>query len=44
MKEELELFLKNNFDIFAWKNSDMVGITPEVMCHHLNINLDKKPV
>lgn len=41
VKEELELFLKNNLDMFAWKHSNMVGIVPEVMCYRLNIDLEK---
>lgn len=38
MKEELMNFLKRNFDVFAWKHEDMVGIDPWVSFHHLNIN------
>ena len=29
---------------FAWKHSDMEGIDPAIMCHHLNLDSDKKPV
>ena len=30
-------FLWSNADIFAWSASDMPGIPPEVMTHHLNV-------
>ena len=29
---------------FAWSHADMVGIDPEVMCHRLNINPNKKGI
>lgn len=35
-------FLKNKLDVFAWCHADMIGIDPEVMCHHLNIDPTKK--
>ena len=44
LKEELTRFLKANLDVFAWTHEDMVGIHPDIMCHHLNINPDFKPI
>uniref|UniRef100_A0A803P5N9 Uncharacterized protein n=1 Tax=Cannabis sativa TaxID=3483 RepID=A0A803P5N9_CANSA len=32
-REKLVTFLKQNLDVFTWKHSDMVGISPQVMCH-----------
>jgi len=44
--EELALthLLKNNLDLFAWKPSDMPGIDPSVVCHHLAVNPNVKSV
>ncbi|XP_074324019.1 uncharacterized protein LOC141660940 [Apium graveolens] len=44
LKEGLSIFLLANLDVFAWNHSDMVGINPEVMCHHLNIDPKHKGV
>ena len=30
--------------MFAYRYEDMVGIDPDIMCHHLNIDPKKKPV
>ena len=43
-REVISTFLKDNLDVFAWKHSDMEGIDPKVMCHHLKLDLDKKSV
>jgi hypothetical protein len=39
-EEDLALtqLLKENLDLFAWKPSDMPGIDPSIVCHHLAIN------
>ncbi|XP_050248773.1 uncharacterized protein LOC126696026 [Quercus robur] len=37
-------FLKENLDVFAWSHEDMLGISPKVIKHKLNVNPDKKPV
>ena len=44
LKNGLICVLKANLDVFAWTHEDMVGIHPDVMCHHLNISPDFKPV
>ena len=44
VKEELINFLKDNLDVFAWSHEDMVGIDHSVMCHHLNISPEARPV
>ena len=37
-------FLKENLDIFAWSHEDMLGISPRVIEHKLNVDPEKKPV
>lgn len=44
LRKMLMEFLLKNLDIFALSLSDMVGIDPEVMCHHLNIYPNRKGV
>ncbi|XP_060968820.1 uncharacterized protein LOC133036288 [Cannabis sativa] len=43
-REKLVTFLKQNLDVFAWKHSDNVGISPQVMCHQLNIGPEVRGV
>ncbi|KAK1399685.1 hypothetical protein POM88_009548 [Heracleum sosnowskyi] len=43
-REALTHFLKSNLDVFAWCHSDMVGIDPRVMSHHLNIDPERVAV
>ena len=43
-KREMERFLINNSDIFAWSVAKMSGISPTVICHSLNVNLIVQPV
>ncbi|XP_062118806.1 uncharacterized protein LOC133832486 [Humulus lupulus] len=43
-KEILVRFLKDNLNVFALSHEDMVGIDPSIMCHHLNINPEARPV
>ena len=35
-REQLQLMLINNADVFAWSHSDMVGISPAIPFHKLN--------
>ena len=37
-KEELIDFLRKNIDIFAWSAYETLGVDPDFICHHLNIN------
>ena len=37
-KEELIEFLKQNIDVFAWNTYEALGVNPEFICHHLNVN------
>ena len=43
-KEQLRLVLLNNVDVFTWNHSDMVGISPMVASHKLNIIFAARPV
>ena len=42
-KSKLVEFLKANLDVFAWDTSDIPGISPELACHCLNVNLEVAP-
>ena len=44
IKKKLLEFLRVNSDVFAWTASEMPGIPPEVIIHHLNVNPEHKPV
>ena len=37
-------FLKQNMEVFAWKQEDMVGIDHAVITHRLNVSPSFKPV
>ena len=43
-KEQLQLMLLNNVDVFAWNYSDMVGISSTMASHKLNIIPTARPV
>ena len=44
LKGLLTQFLRQNKDVFAWKQADMGGIDPSVITHRLNTNPSFKPV
>lgn len=37
-------FLKENLDVLVWSHEDMPGILADIIQHHLNVNLKRKPV
>ena len=45
--EGLTGFFRKNADVFAWDTYDALGIYPNFICHHLNVNpsatLKKQP-
>ena len=43
-KMKITTFLRENQDVFAWKQEDMPGINKEVIQHRLNVNLEYKPM
>ena len=44
LKHPLIHFLKQNKDVFAWKQEDMGGIDPTIITHGLNVSPSFKPV
>ena len=43
-RAQLQLVLLRNIDVFAWRHSDVVGISPAVASHKLNVLPTAKPV
>ena len=37
-REKLIEFLKQNINDFAWNTYEALGVDPEFICHHLNVN------
>ena len=44
LRSLLTHFLKQNKDVFAWKQADMRGIDPAIITHRLNVSPSFKPV
>ena len=44
MRTRLIEFLKENLDVFAWSHEDMPSISPKIIQHKLNVNLERKPI
>jgi hypothetical protein len=44
LRGNLIKFLSNNMDCFAWSHADMVGISPDVITHKLNVDPAMPPV
>ena len=44
LRHPLIHFLKQNKDVFAWKQEDMGGIDPAIITHRLNVSPSFKPV
>ena len=44
MRTRLVQFLKENTDGFVWTHEDMLGISPKVIQHKLNVDQERKPV
>ena len=42
-KEELVEFLRKNVDVFAQDAYETLGVDPNFICHHLNVNLSITP-
>ena len=42
-KEKLLEFLRRNIDVFAWDAYEALGVDPNFICHHLNVNLSVTP-
>ena len=37
-KQELMVFLRKNINVFAWSAYEALGVDPDLICHHLNVN------
>ena len=37
-REQLVEFLRKNVDVFAWDAYEALGVDPNFICHHLNVN------
>ena len=44
LRSLLTHFLRQNRDVFSWKQADMRGINPTIITHRLNVNPSFKPV
>ena len=44
MRTKLVQFLKENLDVFTWSHENMPDISPKVIQHKLNVDLERKPV
>ena len=44
LRSPLTRFLRQNKDVFAWKQANMGGIDPTVITHRLNVSPSFKPV
>ena len=44
IRTNLVQFLNENLDVFEWSHEDMLDISPKVIQHKLNVDLEKKPV
>ena len=44
MRTMLIEFLKENLEVFSWSHKDIPGISPKIIQHKLNMDLEKKPV
>ena len=44
LKSLLTHFLRQNKDLFTWKQTDMGGINPTIITHRLNVSPSFKPV
>lgn len=37
--KQLKAYMRENTDLFSWNATEMLGLDPEVACHHLTIDL-----
>ena len=37
-RQQLMNFLRKNIDIFVWSTYNALGVDPDFICHHLNVN------
>ena len=44
VRQALNTFLKDKWDVFAWSHEDMSGIDPLIMVHRLNVSPSVPPI
>ena len=42
-REQLVKFLRKNVDVFVWDAYEALGLDPNFICHHLNVNPSINP-
>ena len=42
-REQLVKFLRKNVDVFVWDAYEALGVDPNFICHHLNVNPSINP-
>ena len=43
-QDEVAAMISSHLDAFAWTASDMPGINPNFLCHHLTMDAKVRPV
>jgi len=43
-QDEVAEVISRHLDAFAWSTSDMPGIDPDFLCHHLSMDATVRPV
>jgi len=43
-RDEVAAIISHHLDAFAWSASDMPGIDPDCLCHHLTMDPKVRPV
>ncbi|XP_027345819.1 uncharacterized protein LOC113857806 [Abrus precatorius] len=43
-RQDFQKILQRNADLFAWSASDMPGIDPVFLCHHLSVYKEARPI
>ena len=44
IQDQIARVIKRHLDAFAWSASDMPGIDPDFLCHHLTMDTQVRPV
>ena len=44
LQDQIAKVIERHLDAFAWSASDMPGIDPDFLCHHLAMDNQVKPV
>ena len=44
LQDQIAKLIERHLDAFAWSTSDMSGIDPDFLCHHLTMDTQVRPV